>query len=120
MDSKDNKIELRCPTCGTKGKANEIPCWCFELPNGLVPTPEKKFNCSRATVQDLRNAIDQYCVDLDEEKRRKIKELGPAKRPIPLLDYDTNLSGNVVFTRWYHLRRGFCCGNGCLNCGWKK
>ena len=27
-----------------------------------------------------------------------------------------NESGLVVFTREYHLERGYCCGNGCVNC----
>lgn len=25
-------------------------------------------------------------------------------------------SGNVVFTEKYHLKRGYCCGNGCRHC----
>jgi hypothetical protein len=25
-----------------------------------------------------------------------------------------------VFTEHYHLKRGFCCGNGCKNCPYKK
>ena len=24
--------------------------------------------------------------------------------------------GNMIMTEQYHLRRGTCCGNGCLNC----
>ncbi|MEE6187345.1 hypothetical protein PIECOFPK_00474 [Mycovorax composti] len=27
-----------------------------------------------------------------------------------------NDKGQVVFTELYHLRRGYCCGNGCLHC----
>ena len=25
-------------------------------------------------------------------------------------------NGNVVFTSTYHIKRSFCCGNGCKNC----
>ncbi len=25
-------------------------------------------------------------------------------------------NNNYVFTAWYHLKRGSCCGNGCKNC----
>lgn len=25
-------------------------------------------------------------------------------------------NGNVVFTSYFHIKRGFCCGNGCKNC----
>lgn len=31
-------------------------------------------------------------------------------------DYTVLKDGRLVFTRSYLLRRGFCCGNGCLNC----
>lgn len=31
-------------------------------------------------------------------------------------DYYFNENGLMVFTAAYHLRRGYCCGNGCLHC----
>jgi len=31
------------------------------------------------------------------------------------IDY-TIEQGNMVFSAWYHLKRGECCGNGCRNC----
>ena len=30
--------------------------------------------------------------------------------------YYFNAEGNMVFTKQYHLEKGFCCGLGCLNC----
>jgi hypothetical protein len=32
------------------------------------------------------------------------------------IDFYFNESGLMVFTKEYHLKRGFCCGNGCINC----
>jgi hypothetical protein len=32
------------------------------------------------------------------------------------LDYCVNGDGNVEFSRFFHLERGFCCGSGCKNC----
>jgi hypothetical protein len=32
------------------------------------------------------------------------------------LDYYLNEQGFIVFTQAYHLKRGYCCGNGCLHC----
>ncbi|MXV52502.1 hypothetical protein GS399_16120 [Pedobacter sp. HMF7647] len=29
-------------------------------------------------------------------------------------------NGFIVFTETYHLKRGFCCKNGCRHCPWKK
>jgi hypothetical protein len=31
-------------------------------------------------------------------------------------DYYINASGYKVFTEKYHLKRGFCCKNGCKHC----
>ncbi|MEO7923564.1 MAG: DUF5522 domain-containing protein [Chitinophagaceae bacterium] len=32
------------------------------------------------------------------------------------IHYYINKEGYVVLTKEYHLERGYCCGNGCLNC----
>ena len=37
-------------------------------------------------------------------------------KPDELDDYYFNSEGLVVFTAEYLLQRGYCCGNGCLNC----
>lgn len=31
-------------------------------------------------------------------------------------DYTIDQNGRWVFTRQYHLKRGYCCQSGCLNC----
>ena len=31
-------------------------------------------------------------------------------------DFYKNGDGKIVFTKEYHLRRGSCCGNACINC----
>jgi len=40
------------------------------------------------------------------------------KKPIPLEegDYYYNEQGYRVFTEKYHLKRGYCCKNGCKHC----
>lgn len=32
------------------------------------------------------------------------------------IDYTISKDGLFVFTREYHLKRGYCCGSNCLNC----
>lgn len=34
------------------------------------------------------------------------------------IDYYINSDDNLVFTKEYHLKRGYCCKNKCLNCPW--
>ena len=42
-----------------------------------------------------------------------------AELPPPLEDGDFYLeNGFMVFTREYHLKRGFCCKSGCRHCPW--
>lgn len=31
-------------------------------------------------------------------------------------DFYFNEQGLMVFTKAYHLKRGYCCGNNCINC----
>ncbi|MFT4310367.1 MAG: DUF5522 domain-containing protein [Candidatus Woesearchaeota archaeon] len=31
-------------------------------------------------------------------------------------DYYIDDQGNLVFTKEYHLKRGYCCHNGCKHC----
>ena len=32
------------------------------------------------------------------------------------IDFTYNNEGQMVLTREYHLKRGYCCGNKCLHC----
>jgi hypothetical protein len=34
------------------------------------------------------------------------------------IDYYINEDGNFVFTKEYHLKRGYCCKNRCMHCPW--
>jgi hypothetical protein len=45
------------------------------------------------------------------------------KNPLPKVteeDFYINEQGLMVFTEKYHLKRGFCCGNGCKHCPFTK
>jgi len=35
-------------------------------------------------------------------------------------DYYINKDGNLVFTREYHLKRGYCCNSRCLHCPYRE
>jgi hypothetical protein len=42
---------------------------------------------------------------------------GNPRRPLSLQPGDSYWDGpHLVFTRQYHLRRGYCCGSGCRHC----
>lgn len=46
--------------------------------------------------------------------------MGLPKQLIEGIDYTINEAGFYVFTSWYLLRQGKCCGNGCQNCPYQK
>ena len=41
-------------------------------------------------------------------------------KPLEEGDYYFNEQGLMVFTAQYHLKRGYCCGNGCKHCPYDK
>lgn len=42
-------------------------------------------------------------------------DVGEGQAPLEGFDYQME-GGLLVFSAWYHLRRGYCCGNGCRHC----
>ena len=40
--------------------------------------------------------------------------------PTAGIDYYIIEGGYLVFTKEYHLKRGYCCKNGCRHCPWTK
>lgn len=108
-----------CGVCGDGLSCNGGSCWCLELPHILPVGDARECLCRACTIAKAAEAIDLYLKELTPEKRRHIKSFGPPEKLIENIDYYINASGNFVFTTWYHLRRGFCCGNGCSNCGWR-
>ena len=48
-----------------------------------------------------------------EEKKKKTSQLEKQ-------DYYFDNEGLMVFTRSYHLKRGFCCNSGCKNCPYPR
>lgn len=39
--------------------------------------------------------------------------------PLEGVHYNINDKGYFVFTKQYHLEKGYCCGLGCLHCPYK-
>jgi hypothetical protein len=104
-----------CPLCGNPNECQlctaavyKGPCWCYgvQIPAALVArVPDESRN---------RSCICRRCVE--EFQRHE-----GAKLPQPLCADDFYYSaGKMVFTETYHLRRGYCCGNGCRHCPYSQ
>jgi hypothetical protein len=44
------------------------------------------------------------------------KPLNPGKPGLDSDDYYYSEEGFIIFTRQYHLKRGYCCQSGCKHC----
>ena len=84
-------------TCGSQ----EESCWCMAYTPLSKPDKAKDCLCEAC----LKEAIKSDA----------------SKESVAEPDYYIE-NGNYVFTGSYHLKRGFCCKNGCRHCpyGYKK
>ena len=48
-----------------------------------------------------------------ENKHTNINQLNPE-------EYYISQDGYIVFTKKYHLKRGYCCQSNCKNCPYRK
>jgi hypothetical protein len=106
----------RCPLCGEPNDcqlcttdAYKGPCWCTK-----VKIPEELLARVPAELRN-RACICRKCVT---QFHREQASHQPAARVLPRDFYFEN--GLIVFTSEYHLRRGYCCGNGCRHCPYTK
>ena len=106
----------KCPLCGgpndcawagapvlggAPASSNRIPCWCF-----MVEVPSA---CAARASDAGRSCICHACV---AEARRSLPwDSRPRAGETYWLE-----DGRMAFTARYHLRRGYCCGNGCRHC----
>jgi hypothetical protein len=99
-----------CPLCGgpngcplARPGTDPAGCWCHqtEFPESIlarIPPEARDVAC-----------VCHACVA--QARRRE----GWNPRALPGESYFTP-DGRFVFTARYHLRRGYCCGNGCRHC----
>lgn len=112
-----------CPVCDhpnqcrmETGEPYKGPCWCerttlsaVALHPLLAELPEPRClcqDCLEAIAADPEITWDELVTRSHQSTARLV-----------VLDGDTYREGDaVVFTEQFHLRRGYCCGNGCRHC----
>jgi len=108
-----------CSACHTEfacGAKQDQPCWCDAFPAIMPAEFTQDCRClsclAKAIVERIDEAIKlnghEHMVKIASQYRNQV-EL------IEHIDY-TIENGNYVFNKWYHLKRGDCCGNDCRNC----
>ena len=114
----------RCPLCGSKndcrianGCAYQGPCWCEAA---IIPTTFQRHPASihphaclcreRLNLVVAEATRDAY-VDL------VLARIGArVASSVGVSDFYLDENGRTVFTAAFHLKRGYCCRNGCRHC----
>lgn len=116
--------EQQCPqctsvfTCGTKD--GDKTCWCQSYPPIFEAKAGQTCLCSTCLTQEIAAKLPRYLHSLDHEQALALAQNYSSNAPLQEgIDYvmDNEL---MVFSAWFHLKRGYCCGNGCVNCPYPK
>lgn len=71
--------------------------------------------CPSCLINKLAKEVNHSKVGLSPEDQEAIKKLGPVEVPTQDIDYYME-NGLLVMSKWFLLRRGYCCKNGCRHC----
>lgn len=109
-----------CPRCGQSVgcqiAAGQAQCWCMDLPAMLALDPQAACWCRGCLSEVLQRTLAQRFDD------GVVYQVAPTDAVawqgqdlIEGVDY-TIEQGLYVFSRWFHLKRGQCCGHACRHC----
>ena len=100
--------------CGVSNAAGS--CWCNGYPAVMPADYSRDCQCPACLARTVAGRIDDA---MKSESFSTMFDLARSYKDqtglIEHIDY-TIESGHYVFTRWYLMKRGYCCGNGCRNC----
>lgn len=87
-------------------------CWCMDYPPVLERITGDCM-CEKCLKVEVKRKIEVYTQSgIPSGISEKIKS---NTRLLEDIDYYIE-NGLYVFTFWFHLKRGSCCGNGCRHC----
>lgn len=102
-------------SCGNKSEIER--CWCNDLPPIFIIDGINDCLCPSCLKIATVAKIEEYAATITPEnaKENKAKDLPKTTHFIENIDYYME-DGKYIFTKWFHLKRGSCCGNGCRHC----
>ncbi|MEZ5044654.1 MAG: cysteine-rich CWC family protein [Saprospiraceae bacterium] len=90
-------------------------CWCSKYPYLLSPTNGKDCLCSSCLQTAINQQINAYINSLKAGDLQN--EAYKYQTPELVRGIDFYLENDLmVFTEWFHLKRGHCCGSACRHC----
>lgn len=101
--------------CGTHGSS----CWCAEMPAILGIPPAHSTTtclCPDCLARTIGQRIHQHLDSLSHQDALHLaRQQAPSPKLFEHIDYTVD-NHQWVFTRWYLLKRGHCCGEKCRHC----
>ncbi len=107
----------KCVSCSTEFKctANK-DCWCTSYPTISWTNPGPNCYCSDCLIIAMAQKVNASPILPDKETKAQIKALEMPVKLRDKVDYTLNEEGLMILSRWFLLRRGHCCKNGCRHC----
>jgi len=110
----------QCSVCGSQftcdADQGSKSCWCNQYPSVMPVDNVQGCQCPTCLVRTIAATINQTINNNSHEHMLELaRNYKDQNQFVEHIDY-TIENGNTVFSRWYHLKRGECCGNGCRNC----
>lgn len=95
-------------------------CWCNDFPPIFAPSDAIDCFCPTCFKNACSAKIEEYVSTITPETatENRAKDLPQSSNLVEGIDYYLE-NGNYVFKAWFHLKRGFCCTNGCRHCPYK-
>jgi hypothetical protein len=94
----------------------EKSCWCAAYPAIMVADPKRDCLCSGCLSKAIQEKITEFIKTSSQQEVIAVaRNYRDNDQLIQGIDYSIE-NDKYVFTQWYHLKRGSCCGNGCKNC----
>lgn len=91
-------------------------CWCVAYPAIMPSDFQQDCLCADCLSKAMQEKITEF---INTSSRQELLTVARQYRSndklIQGIDYLIE-NDKYVFTRWYHLKRGSCCGNSCKNC----
>ena len=98
---------------------NPDRCWCSQFPALMPLQTDQDCLCRDCLPIVVNKRIHKFIESHSLED--VLKNAKKFETPDLLKNIDYNIEqGLLVFTKWYHLKRGFCCYKGCVNCPYKS
>lgn len=111
-------MNASCPNCQTAfdcRSGQPGSCWCQDWPPLLSPVQGASCLCPACLAAALRQATERYAAEYQAGQRPNTAPQYRSPQLTEGIDYYEE-HGRMVFTAWFHLKRGECCGSACRHC----